>query len=151
MNTELENISYFIPIINRGMRIYFDTHLEKYHIGWGQHTLLEYIYENPGVIPQDLTDRYHTKKYVTTRVLKALYNEGYIAIKADDRDHRSKHLYPTPKSDEVIECIRQLRLDLSHIFMKNLSAEDLSHLEATLKHLYDNLTEAAKETFSHEQ
>ena len=151
MENDYTAISSLIPIINRGMRTYFDDRLAQYHIGWGQHALLEYIYENPGVKPQDLTNTYHIEKCATSRVLKVLYKEEYIRIETDALDRRSKRLYPTAKADDAVRQINELHYELEQIFMQNLSPLQLSQLEAMLVQLYHNLADAAKETIPDEK
>lgn len=138
------DISRYIPMISRGMRIYYDCGLQKYNIGWSQQFLLEHIYNNPGVKPQDLTDTYRVEKCTTTRGLKRLYDEGYIEIETDRTDHRSKRLYPSVKADGVMDHIKNLRSQFDRIIMQDISSQDLRQFESVLKKLHDNLAEEIK-------
>lgn len=144
MGAAFHDISSYIPMISRGMRIYYDCGLQKYNIGWSQQFLLEHIYNNPGVKPQELTDTYRVEKCTTTRGLKRLYDEGYIEIETDPADHRSKRLYPAKKADGVMDHIKYLRSRFDRILMHDISCPDLTQFETTLKKLHDNLAEEIK-------
>ena len=135
----MKNIDQYIPGIIKGIRIYYDRGLQKYKIGWAQQFLLEYIYTNPGIHSQTLTDTFYAEKSTISKGLKRLYEEGYIRIESDTSDHRSKKIYATEKADEVIKHIRHLQTRLHQSLEKNFSEQELSYLKCSLERLQDNL------------
>ncbi len=135
MNEDFTSIGRNISSLTRMMRMYYDRGLEAYRIGWGQQFFLQYIYEHPGRMPQELTERFHVDKGTTTKVLKKLCAEGYVAIEVDKRDHRVRIIQPLKKAEEAVKQIRMLHQQLHQILTDGMSEAECDAMVQSLEQL----------------
>lgn len=144
MSREFTLLESMIPATGRIMRRYYDIGLEGFRIGWGQQFYLEYIYENPGVTPQEVTARFHIDKGTTTKVLKKLGAEGYIRAEVDSQDRRIHHLYACEGTAQAVERIRSLHVRLHEAMIRGMEAEEIERLERNLCLINRNIQEEVR-------
>lgn len=139
MYEDFTELGRLISGITREMRAFYDRGLDGFGIGWRQQFYLEYIFDNPGIMPQDLTDRFHVDKGTTTKVMKKLGDEGYITVTADERDHRVRHIFATKRATLAVEKIRRLHGQFHEIIIQELSETDIESTSAHLRQIRENL------------
>lgn len=108
MNNQ-NNFFLNISVLYRFSNRYFDRHLAKYGIGSGQLMFLLLINEYEGISMQQLSTIVEMDKGTTTKSIQKLIDEQYVSAEADENDKRVKKLYTTPKADEIMGDLYQIR------------------------------------------
>lgn len=141
-NFDFTKTGRYISHIYRLMKRFYDIGLDGTGIGWGQQFYLEYIFENPGISPQDITERFKVDKGTVTKVLKKLVSENYIDVTTDENDRRMRHIYAKESALPVVRRIRELHSGLHRVITMNLPPEQVSATENNLDLIRGYLAEA---------
>ena len=70
--------------------------------------MLYAVYENEGMVQEDISNRLSMDKAFVTRELNALHASGLIRREKDARDHRKNHIYLTEEGRKVAESIHTI-------------------------------------------
>ena len=78
----------FISIIHREHAKYINDNVKEEDLRFGLHPLLITIYDNPGIIQEQLAQAFHLNESTITRNLKKLEDKGFIKRTQDKRTKR---------------------------------------------------------------
>jgi anaerobic ribonucleoside-triphosphate reductase activating protein len=99
--------------------------LSKYEIGYTQLILLTQIYENEGVSMNELASRGVYDKGTITKSIQRLEQLSYVRIENSEVDKRSKLLYTTEKTQDIMPKLYQMRSEWSSHLSGDISSEEL--------------------------
>lgn len=133
MSLKFEDSIRDILRIGRNIRLYYDRELQKYHIGWSQQFLLQYIFQHPGVTAQELSEVFLAEKSTISKGIKKLCEEGYVQIEEDSRDRRAKKLYPSQTTGEVVSYIGVLQERLNETLAEQIASIEKEQMERMLR------------------
>ena len=135
------DIGRCVSIFDRLMKMYYDHGLSDFEIGWGQQFYVEYLYEHPGAIPQEMTDRFRVDKATLSKTIRKLSEVKYIRVEGDEKDRRVKHLYLTEKAIPAAERIKTVHADFYETLSRDIPREELALTERTLQRMADNINQ----------
>lgn len=139
MNENYIKAAHLILKAGRMIRIYYNNGLESHSLNWGHQFILEFIHDNPGITPQELTERFGGDKGTTTKVLKKLREDGLVVEMVDEKDRRVHHLHACGASEQIVKEIKELHSYLRQTLTKGLSQEQLMQMEKGLEVMISNL------------
>lgn len=125
-------------IIYRCSQKYFDKQLLPYEIGAGQLQFLISIYENEGVSMNVLASTGMYDKGTITKGVQKLEELGFVRSEASDVDRRSRCLYTTDKTKQLIGQIYLIRREWWDRIVKNLEEDDVARFEYLLQVVANN-------------
>lgn len=123
--SEKNYLSLDSSILYRCNQKYFDKLLSEYEIGYTHMLLLTEIYEEEGISMIELALRGVFDKGTITKSIQRLEQLGYVAIKNSESDKRSKLLYSTDKTQEIMPKLYQLRSEWNSYLCSEISSDEL--------------------------
>ncbi|MEW6625026.1 MAG: MarR family transcriptional regulator [Bacillota bacterium] len=94
------SLGKWISLLYRYGQIYVTKELEPYNIGKGQILFLLALYQNDGVLQEELAQQINIDKGTTARAIGKLEKAGYVTRKPNEKDLRSNQIFLTPKAQE---------------------------------------------------
>ncbi len=92
-------------ILYRASQKHFDRIFSKYDLGYASALFLTQIYEKEGLTMNELAQSGNFDKGNITKSIQKLQDLGYVDVRSNDGDKRSKHLYTTKKAQDIIPSI----------------------------------------------
>lgn len=123
--SEKNYLSLDSSILYRCNQKHYDKLLSKYEIGYTQLILLTQIYENEGVSMNELASRGVYDKGTITKSIQRLEQLSYVRIENSEVDKRSKLLYTTEKTQDIMPKLYQMRSEWSSHLSGDISSEEL--------------------------
>ena len=123
--SEKNYLSLDSSILYRCNQKHYDKLLSKYEIGYTQLILLTQIYENEGVSMNELAIRGVFDKGTITKSIQRLEQLSYVRIENSEVDKRSKLLYTTEKTQEIMPKLYQMRSEWSSHLSTDIDSDDL--------------------------
>ena len=133
-----------ISILERVMKIYYNRGLEQYGIGWGQQFFLEYISDNPGSTPQEITEFFHVDKATITKLLKKLIEVDYINIVNNENDKRVRHIFIKESALPAVMRIKELHKEFYYDLTMGLNEEEINSTKDNMNTMILNLTQKVR-------
>lgn len=124
-------------IMYRCNQKYFDRLLSKYDIGYTQLIFLTQIYEDEGVSMNELATSGVFDKGTITKSIQKLEQLGYVRIESSEIDKRSKLLYTTDKSQEIMPELYRMRSEWNTYLCTDVSDEEMDAYYAVLSKIID--------------
>lgn len=103
---------------------YLDRILEEYNLNSSYRIFIKKIVENPGITRDNLKQIVYVHPSNTTRALQYLEEIKLIDVKVKETDKRILQIYPTPKLNEIYECILKGEDEWIDIVTLDFSKED---------------------------
>lgn len=103
-----EPLGKTIKSLDMNIRRFLDFHLDEHELGNGQFVLLIEVCENTGISQDTLSKKISLDKTTVAKSVKKMVANGYIVRKYDEKDRRSKKLYPTKKAEDIFPKIKKL-------------------------------------------
>ena len=129
----MKHISGYISALRRFSLQYYGRFEEETGIRGVQYPYLFYICCHEGCRQEELAGHLHVNKSNITRQLDKLQQNGFIDIRPDELDGRSKRVWPTAKAMESRERVRAVLEEWNNIMCGGLTDEE----QETLKTLLD--------------
>lgn len=123
--SEKNYLSLDSSILYRCNQKHYDKLLSKYEIGYTQLILLTQIYENEGVSMNELASRGVYDKGTITKSIQRLEQLSYVRIENSEVDKRSKLLYTTEKTQDIMPKLYQMRSEWSSHLSGDINSEEL--------------------------
>lgn len=139
--SEKNYLSLDSSILYRCNQKHYDKLLSKYEIGYTQLILLTQIYENEGVSMNELAIRGVFDKGTITKSIQRLEQLSYVRIENSEVDKRSKLLYTTDKTQEIMPKLYQMRSEWGSHLCTDIDSDELD----TYNKVQAKLIEKARE------
>lgn len=138
-----------ISLIYRYSQIFFNPLLEKYNLGSGQYIFLMSLYDNDGIIQEELSQRVKLDKGTTARAIKKLEQEGYIYRITSEDDKRAQKLFITEKAESIREYLENILNSWNEIMLKNFSQDQVEQLFDSIEKVGLNILDHFDEQVNH--
>ena len=142
--SEKNYLSLDSSILYRCNQKYFDKLLSTYEIGYTHMLLLTEIYEEEGISMNELAVRGVFDKGTITKSIQRLEQLGYVAIQNSESDKRSKLLYTTDKTQELMPKLYQLRSEWNSYLSTELTSDELDAYNVAQAKLINKAREYTK-------
>ena len=142
--SEKNYLSLDSSILYRCNQKYFDKLLSNYDLGYTHMLLLTEIYENEGISMNELAIRGVFDKGTITKSIQRLEQLGYVAIENSETDKRSKLLFTTEKTQEIMPQLYQLRSEWNTYLSTELSGDELDAYTKAQAKLIEKAREYSK-------
>lgn len=120
----MEEVLREIGMIARALDSISNIEFKEYNLTKGQYLYLVRIFENPGIIQEELADMIKVDKTTLSRALKKLELNGFIIKKSDEKNKKNKKLYTTKKGDEVYQFIKRENDYSNNMALKGFSEKE---------------------------
>lgn len=128
-----------IGMIARSLDSIANIEFKDLNLTKGQYLYVVRIYENPGMIQEELSDMIKVDKTTISHALKKLENNGFIEKKSDEKNRKIKRLYITKKGEEVYRTIINENNYSNDIALQGLSEEEGEILSKLLTKVRKNV------------
>lgn len=105
-------------------------------------SVLYAVYENEGLVQEDISSRLSMDKAFVTRELNALGGMGLIKRLKDPQDHRRNHIFLTDKGRELGEAIVRIETDWVNTAYAGFSAKEFSAMQSYSERISENIKNA---------
>ena len=113
--------------------------LEKgYNLTFEQWTVLNVLYEEPGIIQSEIAVKTYKDKTNITRILDVLSKNGYIIRDRTGNDRRSSSIYLTESGKNIFDDLIPSIRSINEEFKKGISDEELKVFTNVLEKIYKN-------------
>lgn len=101
--------------------------------------VLYVVFENEGMVQDEISTRLSMDKAFVTRELNALSEAGLIHRLKDPQDHRRNHIFLTEKGRSIGEAIVKIEDDWVNAAYDGLSVSELKELRDYTSRVVDNI------------
>ena len=101
--------------------------------------VLYVVFENEGMVQDEISTRLSMDKAFVTRELNALSEAGLIHRLKDPQDHRRNHIFLTEKGKSIGEAIVKIEDDWVNAAYDGLSVSELKELRDYTSRVVDNI------------
>ncbi len=105
-------------------------------------SVLYAVYENEGLVQEDISSRLSMDKAFVTRELNALGDMGLIKRLKDPQDHRRNHIFLTDKGRELGEAIVRIEADWVNIAYAGFSSREFAAMQSYSERISENIKNA---------
>ena len=130
-----------IGVIARSLDSIANIEFKDLNLTRGQYLYLVRIKENPGIIPDNLSELIKVDRTTASRAIQKLEQNGLIEKRADSVNKKIKRLFTTPQGDKLAEYILKENLYSNEVALKGLSDEEIKTFSQILNKIKQN-TEA---------
>ncbi|MER2226219.1 MAG: MarR family transcriptional regulator [Carnobacterium sp.] len=130
-----------IGVIARALDSIANIEFKNHNLTRGQYLYLMRIKENPGIIPDNLSEMIKVDRTTASRAIQKLEQNGLIEKRADSVNKKIKRLFTTPQGDKLAEYILKENLYSNEVALKGLSDEEIKNFSQILNKIKQN-TEA---------
>ncbi|MBR5754419.1 MAG: anaerobic ribonucleoside-triphosphate reductase activating protein [Erysipelotrichaceae bacterium] len=123
--SEKNYLSLDSSILYRCNQKHYDKLLAKYEIGYTQMILLTQIYENEGISMNELANAGVFDKGTITKSIQRLEQLSYVRIENSEVDKRSKLLFTTEKTRDIMPDLYRMRSDWNSYLSVDLTPEEI--------------------------
>lgn len=137
----MRTIGKYNAAIYRNMQSIINYRLDNIPILSGQSDFFLVISKNEGITQKGLSEHLYVNKSTTAKAVKNLIKNGLIRKEKDERDGRLDRLFLTDTGKQLAPRIQQIFADNIEIASKNLSADELEHLDIMLQKVLQNFVD----------
>jgi DNA-binding MarR family transcriptional regulator len=127
-----------IGVIARALDSIANIEFKDLNLTRGQYLYLVRIKENPGIIPDNLSEMIKVDRTTVSRAIQKLEQNGLIEKRADSVNKKIKRLFTTSKGDELAEYIVKENLYSNKIALQGLSDEEIKNFSRILNKIKQN-------------
>ncbi|MBP2025543.1 MarR family winged helix-turn-helix transcriptional regulator [Peptoniphilus stercorisuis] len=121
-----------IGMIARSLDSIANIEFKECNLTKGQYLYVIRIYENSGIIQEELSDMIKVDKTTISRAVKKLEKDGFIEKKSDEENKKIKRLYVSKKGEEVYDFIKRENDYSNEIALKGFSKREAEEIEKLL-------------------
>lgn len=114
-------------VLYRCNQKYYDKVLSEYKLGYSQFIFLSSIFENEGMMMNELAVNGSFDKGSITKAIAKLEDMGFVRIENSEDDKRTKKLYTTQKTRDLMPKLLLMRQDWVNYLSSDLSEEDIDN------------------------
>ena len=126
-----------IGVIARSLDSIANIEFKELNLTRGQYLYLVRIKENPGIIPDNLSEMIKVDRTTASRAIQKLEKSGFIEKRSDSANKKIKRLFTTKKGDELADFIIKENEYSNEVALKGLTDEEIktfSQLLSKIKH-----------------
>lgn len=113
--------------------------MEKgYDITFEQWTVLNVLYESPGLIQSEIAEKTYKDKTNVTRILDVLSKNGYVVRENHEKDRRSSCIFLTEKGSKMFDDLITCVTSMNDQFKKGITNAELEVLDSILERICNN-------------
>ena len=127
-----------IGVIARSLDSIANIEFKDLNLTRGQYLFFVRIKENPGIIPDNLSEMIKVDRTTASRAIQKLEQNGLIEKRADSVNKKIKRLFTTLKGDELAEYIVKENLYSNKIALQGLSDEEVKIFSRILNTIKQN-------------
>ena len=127
-----------IGVIARSLDSIANIEFKDLNLTRGQYLYLVRIKENPGIIPDNLSEMIKVDRTTASKAIQKLEQNGLIEKRADSVNKKIKRLFTTTKGDELAEYIVKENLYSNKIALQGLSDEEVKIFSRILNKIKQN-------------
>ncbi|MBR4470107.1 MAG: anaerobic ribonucleoside-triphosphate reductase activating protein [Erysipelotrichaceae bacterium] len=135
--SENNYLSLDSSVLYRCNQKHFDKLLDKYGIGYTQLILLTQIYEQEGISMNELAVRGVFDKGTITKSIQRLEQLSYVRIENSEVDKRSKLLYTTEETQQIMPDLYEMRSKWNSYLSTDISSEELDVYNSVSRRLIE--------------
>jgi MarR family transcriptional regulator, organic hydroperoxide resistance regulator len=142
--TKLRHGGFMIAKIHQLAGRIFTRKLKAYNvdeINTAQGRIMFVLWRNEGISIQELAELTSLGKSTLTSMLDRLEEAGYISRVPSGEDRRKVLVYTTEKDNELMGSYERIVGEMTDIFYKDFTDEDIEKCEDYLRRIFFNLTE----------
>ena len=128
-------------ILDRCNQKYYDKVLSEYGLGYSQYAFLSAIYENEGLVMNELAANGSYDKGSITKAIAKLEEMDFVRIENSEEDKRAKKLYTTKKAKDLMPKLYLIRQEWVNYLTSDLTDEEIENYSKVM----DKLLIKAKE------
>lgn len=129
-----------IGMIARSLDSIANIEFKECNLTKGQYLYVIRIYENPGIIQEELSDMIKVDKTTISHAIKKLEKDGFIEKIQDENNKKIKRLYISEKGKESYDFIKRENDYSNKIALKGLSQKEAEEIEKLLKKVRENIS-----------
>ena len=127
-----------IGVIARALDSIANIEFKDLNLTRGQYLYLVRIKENPGIIPDNLSEMIKVDRTTASRAIQKLEQNGLIEKRADSVNKKIKRLFTTTKGDELAEYIVKENNYSNKVALKGLLDEEVKTFSRILNKIKQN-------------
>lgn len=126
-----------IGVIARSLDSIANIEFKELNLTRGQYLYLVRVKENPGIIPDNLSEMIKVDRTTASRAVQKLEESGFIEKRSDSTNKKIKRLFTTKKGNELADFIIKENEYSNEVALKGLTDVEIktfSHLLSKIKH-----------------
>ncbi|PTK58289.1 MarR family transcriptional regulator [Staphylococcus nepalensis] len=137
----MKDILRDIGIIARALDSISNIEFKDINLSKGQFVYLVRIYENPGIIQEQLVEMLKIDRATASRAIKNMENNGLITKKSQKENKKNKILYATEKGEELYSFIIRENEHSNSVALEGLTETEITTLVKLLDKVKNNISE----------
>lgn len=129
-----------IGMIARALDSISNIEFKELDLNRGQYLYLVRIYENPGIIQEQLVELIMVDRTTISRAINRLQEKGFIYRQEDPINKKIKRLYVTEKGQELYPYIMRENEYSTQIALAGLTPADIQQLQEALRTVRENVS-----------
>ena len=122
-------------ILYRCNQKYYDKVLGEYDLGYSQFVFLSSIFENEGMKMNELAINGSFDKGSITKAIQKLEESGFVRIENSEDDKRTKKLYTTQKTRDLMPKLYLIRQDWVNYLSEELTDDEKENFSLVMSKL----------------
>lgn len=114
---------------------YYDKVLGEFKLGYSQFIFLSSIYENEGMMMNELATNGSFDKGSITKAISKLEELGFVKVENSEDDKRTKKLFTTQKTRDLMPKLYLIRQDWVKYLSQDLSEEEINSFSKVMEKL----------------
>lgn len=136
----MKDILRDIGVISRALDSISNIEFKEIDLAKGQFVYLVRIYENPGIIQEQLVEMLKIDRATSSRAISNLEKNGLIIKKSGENNKKNKLLFATDKGEALYPFIIRENEYSNAVALKDFSEEEIKALTDMLKRVKENIS-----------
>lgn len=136
--TQEESLGRWISLLHRESKITIGKQLQEFGIGSGQHPALMILYEEDGLIQDDIAHRVFVDKATIGRAIQKLEQNGFVRREHDVHDKRAYRVFLTQKGRSVEQDVKRVLMGWTRMLASGFSDQERNGAVDALKRMHKN-------------
>lgn len=136
----MKDILRDIGVISRALDSISNIEFKEIDLAKGQFVYLVRIYENPGIIQEQLVEMLKIDRATASRAISNLEKNGLIIKKSGENNKKNKLLFATDKGETLYPFIIRENEYSNAVALKEFSEEEIKALTDMLKRVKENIS-----------
>lgn len=124
-----------VGMIARALDSISNVEFKEIDLTKGQYLYLVRICENPGIIPQQVSEMIKVDRSTATRAIQKLEINGFIEKREDPNNKKNKKLFPTEKGRTIYPFIKRENEHSEHMALAGFSDQEIAITYELLKRI----------------
>lgn len=130
---------------------YYDKVLNEYNLGYSQFIFLTSIFENEGMMMNELASNGCFDKGSITKAIAKLEDMGFVRVENSEDDKRTKKLFTTQKTRDLMPKLYKIRQEWLSYLSSELNQEEIESYTKVMDKLLLKAKEYGNTDLSNEQ